>query len=428
MPNVVSAVLEKGLCTGCGLCENACPTNALKITRSGGVYEPRIDPCQCLEEKGCRKCVEVCPGLGMDLCRVGEKKFDTDSIRYDDEIGFYQQTYTVRSANEELRFDAASGGGVSQFLIYLLNNKIIDGAVVTGFSDSDPFLPVTYVATDEESVLRAKSSKYCPVTFNALAKLIEPYSRVVVVGLPCHLQGLEKLLDNSSHIRSKVLGTVGIYCSSNRTFDGTDYVLNKYGIDSEKVDSFSYRSEGCLGQLKASYKNGDIKRVPYKEFFLSMRGFFVIPRCTLCIDHYAEIADISFGDLHTGKYIEDKVGIGSVVCRSLQFDEWLRNADRDGALVLNPLEPAVLKVSQGFAHSVKKGPVVAAYFKLRSLIGRSNPRYDQVPCSRPTLKAIIQCLVNSCFRAIGRRRRWWFLIRYIDIIGLKILGDKGRGE
>jgi len=47
------AVVERSKCTGCGICQEVCPQNAIRIT-----YVANVVPDRCV---GCGLCVENCP-------------------------------------------------------------------------------------------------------------------------------------------------------------------------------------------------------------------------------------------------------------------------------------------------------------------------------------------------------------------------------
>jgi len=53
------AVVNRLKCTGCGLCEEICPVEALRVT-----YIAIVDRQRCT---GCGKCVETCPNGALSL-------------------------------------------------------------------------------------------------------------------------------------------------------------------------------------------------------------------------------------------------------------------------------------------------------------------------------------------------------------------------
>lgn len=244
--NNISQTINNELCTGCGVCEDVCPTHSITIKRICGQLKPILNKDTCLGNK-CGRCLKTCPGIGINLLSMAKKMFDVS--KEDRYIGRYYSLYTGYCLDEDIRYHGASGGMVSQFLIYLLEKKIINGAVVTGFSE-DNITPTSYIARNKDDVLKARSSKYCPVALNKVGnEIINSEGRYVIVGLPCHIQGFRKRAKFDSAFREKVIGYFSIYCSSTRTFDAQDFLLNKYEVEKNKISYFAYRDNGCLGNM-----------------------------------------------------------------------------------------------------------------------------------------------------------------------------------
>lgn len=49
-------------CTGCGICNDVCPHDALRMTRDMAMPEPGRSPCV-----GCMTCVEQCPFAAIEV-------------------------------------------------------------------------------------------------------------------------------------------------------------------------------------------------------------------------------------------------------------------------------------------------------------------------------------------------------------------------
>lgn len=107
----------------CGVCEDTCPSSAIKIKVDNGVFRPYIDDNKCNNDKGCHRCYDVCPGVGVNLLGFAKKQFNYDNIKKHRYIGRYVECYTGYSNDNELRYHAASGGLLSQFIVWLLETK-----------------------------------------------------------------------------------------------------------------------------------------------------------------------------------------------------------------------------------------------------------------------------------------------------------------
>ena len=253
----VTFTTKNNLCLGCGVCEDVCPATAIHVVIKNGEYTPTVNSQKCFGDK-CGRCIKACPGLGVNLEQISTECFNVDGVHEDLMVGKYLRCYTGYSNNRDIRWHSASGGMVSQFLIWLFEKKLIDGAVVTKFDNTEPLMVRTFIATTREDILDARSSKYGPVTMAGMAQAIKEAqgSRYVVVGLPCHIHGFRKLMAIDKRLREKVAGLFAVYCSSGRSFYLTEHVMKERGIKREELRYFAYRDEGCLGSMVAITENG----------------------------------------------------------------------------------------------------------------------------------------------------------------------------
>lgn len=410
MKNNVGKVVDAGLCMGCGICQDACAKKCIKIHHGTDVNHPVIDEDKCNE---CGLCLKTCAGKGIDIDARSEDLFKGKSKGNDKYIGFYDKCFSGYSTDCDIRFHSASGGCLSQFLIYLLDKGYIDGVVVVGYEKGSPMTPHTYIAHSKEEVLASRSSKYCVTSYEGiLTEIKQKGGKYVVAGLPCHIQSFRKYSDIFKKVREQIIGYFAIYCSSNRTMRSQDFLLYRYGVNRKDVAHFAYRDNGCLGEMVFENKNGKVlKAVPYQTFWIGMHGFFNVPRCSTCIDHFGELADVCFGDIHIGEYINDHVGVNSLISRSSDWTSILKNAVRDGYLHLDEIPFSLVKNSQGYAMRQKKGAGVTAAFKLRKLLGKKNPKYDQpFVITNVGMKELGKAAVKSGMRWMGKQRWLWPII------------------
>ena len=427
--NNINKTVRNNLCTGCGVCEDVCPTNSIRIVCQQGEDKPVLDNKTCLGYK-CGRCLKVCPGVGCNLKELSETCFGDNGTKTDKYIGRYYSLHTGYSLDDKIRYHAASGGMVSQFLIYLLDKKIIDGAVVTGFSDDDHITPVSYIARTKEEVLKAKSSKYCPVALNKVGNEIKNYEgRYVIVGLPCHIQGFRKRAAIDRKFREHVIGYFSIYCSSNRTFYARDFLLNRYGVARNNIGYFAFRDNGCLGSLVvnvvgigaefpsvATDKSSDCRKskslisISYSRYYGALRSFFKPRRCLTCIDHYGELADVCFGDIHIKPYSNDEVGISSWIVRNPYFEDLFKQAVTDGYIKMANVDAKTLNESQKEMLYPKQRRA-RAIMNMDRLVGRKTASYDK-DLEQPHLKDYVSELICLCQQFIGRHKSLWPIIEF----------------
>lgn len=404
--------LKHDLCTGCGVCENVCPSKAITTIVKDGRFLPEINDALCKNQKGCHRCIDVCPGVGVNLCQIANEQFVDEKIKVDKMVGRYLKCFTGYSNDYNIRYHCASGGMISQFLIFLLEKKYIDGAVVTAFDSDNELLVKSYIATTVNEVLMAKSSKYSPVSLYSAARDIKSAkgNKYIIVGLPCHIEGFRKLEIIDRKFKEKIVGYFAVYCSSGRTFYLTEHVFKERGIRKENLIYFAYRDEGCLGSLVAKQRRNkdEVYKEKYQSYYHPLRSFFIPRRCLFCIDHYGELADVCFGDIHIEPYIEDKVGVNSLVVREKKWLDLLMEAKAEGYITLNEITAEILNRSQKMAYK-KKGRN-GQFVNLNRSLGYVVPQYDVDYLMKPTIKTVIDYAQNRCQQFLGQHKSLWWLI------------------
>jgi coenzyme F420 hydrogenase subunit beta len=410
----VSWVAKHDLCVGCGVCQDVCPKLAITIVPKKGLYRPVVNEDLCINDKGCQRCRVVCPGGGVAIKQLSDKYFSTEENILDNPyIGKYIAHYSGYSNDHDIRYYGASGGMTTQFLIYLLEHSYIQGAIVTRFSKDREFLVDTFIAKTKEDILSAKSSKYCPVTMAGMATRVkELEGKYAVVGLPCHLHGLRKLAEIDKKFAERIFAYVGLYCSCGRNFSLTQYVFNSRGYKIKDIDKFTYRQGAGMGAMHAEIRNKDSKEdinEGYQHYFLALRSFFNVRRCMSCVDHFAELGDICFGDLHIGKYLEDKVGISSIVTRTNAMDSILKKMFSENVISLASVSKQDLLESQKYVKTKKH--LNPAYIRIDRLCGRQIPEYDFTFQSSPIYKAFKGYIVKLTQMYVGRHKHLHWIIK-----------------
>lgn len=369
----IQRIVRRGLCTGCGACVGVCPADALTMCIDGrrGGYIPRIDKAKCTR---CGLCVEACPGHSVDFEGLAQRLFG--DIPEDIILGRYLGSYVGYAVDRDVRYDSASGGLVTALLIYALERKLIDGALVTRMRADKPLEPEPFIARTREEILSAARSKYCPVAADvALKEILRSQGQFAVVGLPCHIQGLRKAEQRIAKLRERIRYRISLACSLTYGFWGTIRLLQELGIPPASVAELEYRGCGWPGTLLVRQKDGAETRVPLTDYHTKLRPFS-LRRCTLCSDMAGELSDLSCGDAWLPELVErDRLGSSFVLTRTSEAEELLESAATDMAVELSELDATKLKDAQ--SHATFKKRKLTARMSLLRWTGRSIPRYRQ---------------------------------------------------
>ncbi len=343
----VSWVVKNNLCTGCGTCYAMCPKEAIsiEINEKKGIYEPVIDETKC---NNCGICMKVCPGHEVDFETLNEQVFGKQPE--DPLIGNYINCYTGYSTNEEIRYNCSSGGLVTQLLIYALENKIIDGALVTRMKKDKPLEPEPFIARTKEEIYEARGSKYCPVPANIALKEIlnaPEGEKFAVVGLPCHIHGIRKAEQINNKLKERIALHLGIFCSHTDDLHAFLFFLKRNKIPESSIVGLKYRSHGWPGKLQIDLITGKSYFDGTYLKFLHDNDFFTPHRCINCTDLTAELSDISLGDAWISEFLKkDKIGRSVCIIRCDASQEIVKKISRNKEMCVCELDAQKISKSQ----------------------------------------------------------------------------------
>jgi coenzyme F420 hydrogenase subunit beta len=292
--DLVIEVHEKGLCGECGGCVSFCSAGEIKAIEMSESGPPKyVNKDKCLK---CGICYFVCPQTHV-LNEQLNKKFN-----YDPPIGNQLKVASCHTTSKDIRNRATDGGAVTAILSYLLNNKLIDGAIVC--KREGPFNRSSFLATSKEDLIEAAGSHF---DFSSQVIGLEKYNtfipanialkkvrssdllNIAVVGTPCQINSIRKMQELSILPAHIVKYTLGLFCYLNFSFDDKDRkkLEKKFNFSFTDVDSMNVRENLIL-----YLKDGNRLNIPFPELHELVR-----PACYACPDFSNIYADISFGGL-----------------------------------------------------------------------------------------------------------------------------------
>ncbi|MBC8394252.1 MAG: Coenzyme F420 hydrogenase/dehydrogenase, beta subunit C-terminal domain, partial [Deltaproteobacteria bacterium] len=228
-------------------------------------------------------------------------------------------------------------------LAELLATGMVDGVIHMKPSDSrDGGALFSYaVSTTSAEILRGAKSKYYPMELSEVLALIRKSDkRYALVGVPCFIKAVRRLMLIDSAIAERVKFCIGLVCGHLKSKAFADCFAWQAGIPSGQLEKIDFRVK--LPERKSSdygvrVAGGgvDITRAT-REFFGSNwgHGFFKYSACEYCDDVFAETADISVGDAWLPEYTEDSSGNSIIVTRSKALDQLIKEGVTSGRLSL----------------------------------------------------------------------------------------------
>lgn len=341
-PRNIKQVVKSKLCIGCGLCSMDKSTNGMVYNKSNDCLTPvNLD----LPESSLAN--SICPGKGYDIKNIGNRLF-ADEAEYSLSLGYVHSLYSTHSVQKDVLANASSGGIITQLLLFLIEEKIVDYVSVTQFvCDEQGVHTHTFLTNDKQEILKAQGSKYCPVCFDELiAELHSHEGRVAVMATPCIIAGIRSIeRELPNYLKSEIILHVANFCGGFKSFRNIKRLAAIHKVDYNNLKDFRFRGNGQPGSLRFVENTGKTATTQY-PLYVGLNGYSKMLRCHLCPDATGELADIACGDAWIPRFQNDSSTWSMVICRNKQADEIMIQMKNKGLIVTDSVSSDEVSLSQ----------------------------------------------------------------------------------
>jgi len=406
--------MGSGLCNRCGTCVGL-SEGKIAFTGKEKKYKPRM--LEELSEPEAERILNACAGKTFSFPAYREQ-FYPDPAQYHPYIGPYENIFIGHSTDREIRQNAASGGILSALLIYLLDKKMIDGAIVTRMSEEKPWLTEPFIAKTREEILEAAQSKYIITSVNEiLAESQHLRGRLAYVGLPGQVQSIRKLQKAGDPSVANIRYIFGPFYGNTLYFSSVTSFIRSYGEkDFRQIRRLWFRYGEWPGNMRVEMNSGKIYEL--KKFHANyLIPFHILKNSLFCTDLANEFTDISGGDAWSPKYEEREQGYSIIIPRSKSGKEIIDEMIREGRLEVLPCseEESITMHSHGYDLK-KRGSFIRIGF--RKFFFRPVPDYGYSLSGFPASRYFMEFLISSLFLLLGS----WPARRIVELFRPAFIG------
>ena len=369
------AIVEQGLCIGCGLCQSVAGEDRVRVTKTQTGFEQPIVVGD-LDHDTVDRIYDVCPGTRIE--GLPERLLEDDT-HVDNVWGPWRRMVHAWAADDEVRFEGSTGGVMTALGIYLLENKRVDFILQVKTSNFDPSFGDPVLSFAEADVIEAAGSRYGPAApLRNLHEVLDRNQPFAFFAKPCDVAALRNYARHDARVDELVKYCVVMVCGGYGAPSTTQAFYERIGVKSDEVTALRYRGRGCPGPTTV-VAAGETHEYHYLDYWGDDESMWGLPfRCKVCPDGIGEAADLAVADTWIGGSpnrvdSETDPGVNAVVARTRSGEELLAAAASDGALILDTdLRPDELSMYQ--PHQMNKKYVVWSRYQGLGDAGRIVPQ------------------------------------------------------
>lgn len=283
----VNKVIEKDLCTGCGICASVFhkKIEILKKDYNRPTYKERLSNDEL------KKFQRICPGINQQSI----KSSNAHPI-----WGPILSSHIGHSNDNEIRFLGSSGGIVTRSLLYALESKLATLVVQIAADGCNPLENIVKISRTRSDLITAIGSRYSPASpLESIIQIIDenPNDKIAFVGKPCDCTALRNLMAIDRRVKDSISLVISFFCAGTPSRNGVRQVTKALGIDDSKnVDQFYFRGRGWPGKTTLVQEEF-ATHMEYSRSWGELLGPTIQNRCKFCADGTGEVADIVSADV-----------------------------------------------------------------------------------------------------------------------------------
>ena len=330
-------------------------------------------------------------------------------------VGHVIKVRTGHAANKKIRANAASGGVITQTLIYLLENNLVDAVVIAKQGIPSPELASPVIATTREEILSGAGSVYVPVAMLEILDDLDPNKKYAITCLPEESAILRTMQQNGISSALQIKYVLGPYTGTALNPEAIRcYLQSKKIREDDPITSLKWRAGDWPGYLEVKTKSGKIIRTP-KVYYNFLIPFFITENSLTSMDFANEFADLSVGDAWSPIFETLGGGHSVVVTRNKEMESIIEDMCNRGLLELKVED--VLKATDMHGHMLdfkKRGGWIRNNW--RRAFGKSSPDYGYRPKKIPVSRYFVEIIISLIFMVGGLKFSRWLVTKIPESI------------
>jgi coenzyme F420 hydrogenase subunit beta len=370
------AIVEQGLCIGCGLCQAVAGPHAVEVRKVSSGYEAPV-VVGPLDHVTVDTIYDVCPGTRVDGLPL---ELHTHRTRIDMVWGSWQRIVRAWASDPEVRYRGSTGGVLTALGQFLLHSGRVDFILHVKPSDVEPTFGEPTLSFTGADVLAGSGSRYGPTApLRYITDVLDRGRPFAVIAKPCDIGALRNWARHDPRVDELVRYRLTMVCGGFGPPEFTNGFLHRIGVDPAELTAFRYRGHGCPGPTRAETADR-VEEHHYLDYWGDDASQWSLPwRCKICPDGIGESADLAASDTWPGgsptrQDSERDPGTNAIIVRTDAGRDLLDAAVAAGAVTIDgdgDITPDEMTMYQ--PHQMRKKYTVGSRHEALGQVGRIVP-------------------------------------------------------
>jgi coenzyme F420 hydrogenase subunit beta len=357
MTLTIEAIVESGLCIGCGLCRSLAGDSIELVLTPEGRDRPMVR--SPLDEATLARVNAVCPGVRVEGARPQTLSATAEHDRI---WGPAERLAVAYASDPAVRFQASSGGVLTALGQYLLASGEVSFVLHVAGSKRSPIRTERRLSFDAAAVLEGAGSRYGPaaplIDFTEILDRDQPFA---LIAKPCDIAAVRNLARLDPRVDRLMRYGLSFLCGGASDLTKTEEICTDFGVAPDAVSLFRYRGHGSPGLARLESRDGRGFELTYQAMWEQESKWRLQPRCKICPDSIGESADLVACDLWPGGGpMGEDDGFNGVIVRTRRGRELFEAACAAGAITLDSRSLGFRDLDGFQPHQVRKKRAVWA--------------------------------------------------------------------
>ena len=223
----VEALVEGGLCIGCGLCESVAGSRCIEVVMTDSGRERPI-VLEAPDSATLRTINAVCPGVRV---RGADQRRLAAGVTHDEVWGPIARVVMCHASDPRVRHEGSSGGVLSALAQFLLDSGRVELVVHVAASRTAPMRSTGLLSFERAQVMAGAGARYGPAApLRNFCEILDGGRAFALIGKRCDVTAVRNLARLDARVDAQMRYALAMVCGGAPTLGPSHDVLSRFVV------------------------------------------------------------------------------------------------------------------------------------------------------------------------------------------------------